>query len=57
MGFHQLVGGSTGPGFSQLHFDWLKMIMRLKEPSFDAGFVIQSNNVFTSGGRLTVFNS
>ena len=45
MGFHQLVGGSTGPGFSQLHFDWLKMIMRLKEPSSNAGLVLQSNNV------------
>ena len=48
---HQLEGGSTDPGSSQLCFDYHeKKSNWLKQPIFYLGYVLPSNVVFKSYG-------
>ena len=49
MKLHQLEGGSTGPGFSMLHFYFIENIFNnSKQPSFYLGYMLPSINVLTS---------
>ena len=51
MRLRQLAEGSTGPRYSLLHFNWEENIFNYpKQPSFYLGYVLPSNDVFTSDG-------
>ena len=56
MRLHHLVGGSTGPGCSLLHFYWRDNIFNQpKQPSFYPGYVLPSNDLFTSDRTRTLY--
>ena len=55
MRVYQLAGGSTGPEYRLLRFNWKENIfIKPKQPSFYLGYVLPSNNVLTSDGAPLV---